>query len=1050
MKCPRCQAENPSSSKYCAECATPLPTSRVSRVGATETIQTAARELTTGSTFAGRYQVIEELGRGGMGRVYKVYDTKTREKIALKLLKPEISSDADAIERFGNELRLARKVSHRNVCRMYDLGDDRGTHYITMEYVSGEDLKSMIRMSGSLSLGMLLSVGRQAADGLAEAHGLGVVHRDLKPQNIMIDRSGSAKIMDFGIARSVREKGMTGPSVMIGTPEYMSPEQSEAKEVDHRSDIYSLGVILYEMATSRVPFEGETALSVAMKHKGEKPKDPGHLNPGIPADLGGVILKCLEKDKSIRYQSAADLRAELERIEKGLPTTERVVSARKSFTSKEITVKFSLKKLVLPILAAVVVPATALFVWRLIPKQISVSAPKIENSVAVISFENQTGDKSYDYLQKAIPNLLITNLERSGNLYVATWERMRDLLKQLEKDNVESITADLGFELSRVEGIKTVALGTYTKAGEMFVTDVKLLDAETKRLLKSASSRGEGVDSILRTQIDELSGEIVKGIGLAPEREAAGQRAVAEVTTSSMEAYHYYLKGYEEQAQYLYPEALESFKKAVNIDPAFAKAYQGLSAAYENMWETRASHEAMEKAMALSRRATEKERLYIEADYAAYIEQDREKSIRILKELLNKYPKEKYAYGYMADQYGFYESEKAAEVLQRALAVDPNYAMAVNTLGLHYRYQGEFRKALELFNKYASVSPEKADPLDSLANLFFREGKLEDAEAKFKEALSMRPDFVWATLALHYIAALKEDYSEAVRLLDGLISGMSGEANGWFFAGIPKGYLRIWLGSREKAAREFDVILEIADRLGNTEMAALINLVKAWFFYDQGELELSRDSYKKFETYFGHGMPARYYWYVTGNKPRQAFSSFYYGLLELKEGRIPSAKSRLEEMRSFLPKDKIEKDPDYFCLRGEILLAEGKAREAIALLKSAPPKVLISLSYGPTMVVYNLPFLQDALARAYEQAGERDKAIAEYERLTSFRSRTKEPFLVHPKYHYRLARLYEQKGQKEKTAERYRRFLDLWKDADPGLPEVEDAKSRLAGLQGNR
>src|SRR4030042_2007183 len=247
-KCPTCHSDNPDALKFCGECGTRLPPPQGHPTVVTETLKTPVHELTTGSTFAGRYQVIEELGHGGMGKVYKVFDAKIKEKVALKLIKPEIASDNDTIERFGNELRLARKISQRNVCRMFDMGESESAHFITMEYVHGEDLKSMIHMSGSLSLGMLLSVGKQVCDGLAEAHSLGVVHRDLKPQNIMIDKNGNAKIMDFGIARSVREKGITGPSVMIGTPEYMSPEQAEAKEVDHLSDIYSFGAILYKMA----------------------------------------------------------------------------------------------------------------------------------------------------------------------------------------------------------------------------------------------------------------------------------------------------------------------------------------------------------------------------------------------------------------------------------------------------------------------------------------------------------------------------------------------------------------------------------------------------------------------------------------------------------------------------------------------------------------------------------------------------------------------------------------------------------------------------------
>jgi len=219
-------------------------------------------ELTTGSTFAGRYQIIEELGKGGMGRVYKVLDTKISEKIALKLIKPEVASDRETIERFSNELKLARKIRHKNVCGMFDIGEADGSHFITMEYVSGEDLKAMIRMSTGLTMGTVLSIGKQVCQGLAEAHSLGVVHRDLKPQNIMIDRGGNAKIMDFGIARSVREKGITGAGIMIGTPEYMSPEQTEAKDVDQRSDIYSLGIILYEMATGRVPLNSASTMTM--------------------------------------------------------------------------------------------------------------------------------------------------------------------------------------------------------------------------------------------------------------------------------------------------------------------------------------------------------------------------------------------------------------------------------------------------------------------------------------------------------------------------------------------------------------------------------------------------------------------------------------------------------------------------------------------------------------------------------------------------------------------------------------------------------------------
>jgi len=250
MKCPRCDSDNPNDSAYCSRCGTKLlKASAPASVTRTATYLASPRELTVGGTFAGRYQVTEELGKGGMGRVYKAYDTEIREHVALKVLNPEIAADESVIERFRNELKLARRVSHRNVCRMFDLGRDGDTAYISMEYVSGEDLKMLLRRIGHLPARKAVVFGEQIADGLAEAHRLGVVHRDLKPQNIMIDRDGNARIMDFGIARALKTKGITDPGMVIGTPDYMAPEQFEGKDADQRTDIYALGAILYEMLT---------------------------------------------------------------------------------------------------------------------------------------------------------------------------------------------------------------------------------------------------------------------------------------------------------------------------------------------------------------------------------------------------------------------------------------------------------------------------------------------------------------------------------------------------------------------------------------------------------------------------------------------------------------------------------------------------------------------------------------------------------------------------------------------------------------------------------
>jgi serine/threonine protein kinase len=348
MKCPRCQNENPEGTRFCGRCGRELPGSGETVASGTATFQTPGKGLERGTTFARRFEIIEEIGKGGMGTVYKAYDSKIREVVALKLLKPEIASDLEVIERFRNEIKLARQVSHRHVCRMYDLGEEWLSIYISMEYVAGEDLKRFIHRAGHLNEAKALDLAKQILEGLVEAHRLGVIHRDLKPQNIMIDRDGNAKIMDFGIARSLHTKGVTGTGVIIGTPEYMAPEQAEARDVDHRADIYALGAILFEMVTGRVPFEGETPLSIVLKHRSEPPVDPQTINAQLSVGMSRVILKCLEKSRDRRFQSAGEVLEALAAVEKGLPATRQVTARSKPLTTREITVKFSLKKILVP------------------------------------------------------------------------------------------------------------------------------------------------------------------------------------------------------------------------------------------------------------------------------------------------------------------------------------------------------------------------------------------------------------------------------------------------------------------------------------------------------------------------------------------------------------------------------------------------------------------------------------------------------------------------------------------------------------------------------
>lgn len=1039
MICPKCHSDNPSDSRFCSKCGTQIIPSEGVPYSQTETLQTPVKELARGSVFASRYEIIEELGKGGMGKVYKVFDKDIKEAVALKLLKPEIASDQETIERFRNELKYARNIGHRNVCRMYDLGKAEGTHYITMEYVAGEDLKSFIRRSGQLTVGKAVFIGKQVCEGLAEAHRLGVVHRDLKPQNIMIDKEGNARIMDFGIARSVKAKGITGAGVMIGTPEYMSPEQVEGKEADSRSDIYSLGVILYEMLTGRVPFEGDTPLSVAVKQKTETPCDPKTLNAQVPSDLSEVVLKCMSKEKERRYQKAQEVLSELVNIEKGIPTTERVTVKKEPLTSREITVKFRLKKLFIPALAVIVLAALGVTGWLLIPRK-----PGVKHSIAVISFKNQTGDKAFDYLQEAIPNLLITNLEQSRYLRVTTWERMADLLRQMGKENVQVIDKDLGFNLCLRSGIEAIVTGSFIKAGDMFATDAKVFDVKTKNLLKSASSKSKGVDSILKSQIDELSREIARGVGLSQRALEAAPLRIADMTTSSMDAYDCFLKGRESYDNMYYDQARQFLEKAVALDPTFATAYLLLANTYYSLGNRKATNEAFEKAKTYSEKATEKESLFIEAGYAAMVERNPGKRLRILNEITKKYPEEKRAYyllGFYFDTRGMLP--EAIKEYDKVLELDPNYGVALNQLAYAYMSLENYKKAEEYLKRYAAAFPKEANPLDSLAEFYLKMGKLDEAIAKYKEALDVKPDFFQSCSNISYIQALKENYPEAIKWIDQYIARAPSpglKAGGYSL----KAFYYVWLGSFNRSLREIETAKEMRVAGGaKEESRAALDGLKAWIYYESGDIEAGRKSMKNWEDYCMAVVLDEY-------KPAyQEECIFYSGLADIKQGRIESAKSRLAEMNVLLPKvDSSSKSLTIFfynLLSAEVLLAEGEVEKAIAVMEKTEVPEMIN-TYINSLEYYNIPPLRDVLARAYVKKGERDKAIAEYERLITLDPQSKDRRLINPLYHYRLARLYDEKGLKEKAKQEFEKFLSLWKDADPGRPEVEDAKKRVANL----
>jgi len=729
MKCPKCNSDNPETQQFCGKCGTKLVSAKDIAASSTKSLVTAREELTTGSMFAGRYKIVEELGEGGMGKVYKVIDKQLNEEVALKLIRPEIASDKKTVKRFRNELKLSRKIIHRNVGRMYELMEDEGSLFITMEYVPGQDLWGLIKQTGRLAIGTTISIAKQVCEGLAEAHRLGVIHRDLKSHNILIDKRGEARIVDFGIARSLTGKSITRVGAMIGTPEYMSPEQTEAKELDHRSDIYSLGVILYEMVTGQLPFEGDTPLSVAMKHKGQIPTDPKELNPQIPGALSQLILKCLEKDKENRYQDAEELRLELENIELSIPTIERAAPRKKTTTSKEITVTFNLRRFCILALAAAVLVIAAAVIWRFLPQKGTISSPPDTPSIAVLPFEDFSPEKDQEHFCEGLRESIIHALKQARSLRVPATTSM---FKGKDRDYRQ---------IGQTLKVKTVLDGSVQKDEDKVRIIAKLIDITDESIMWTGQFDPEQqdifsiLDMISMSIADKLKVNLMEG-----EKTGTVKRY-----TQDPEAWDRYSWGryfWNKHTEDGIKTAINYFELAIEQDPSYALAHAGLADCYIELgfWGYQQPNEAFPKAKNAALKAVNLDDTLAEAhtslgEVLLYHEWDWERAESEFKraiELNPNYATAHQSYAVFLSLVGKFD--ESLDHIKRVQGLDPGSPIINTQVGMSYLAMRKYGPAIDAFRRALLIHEGSWRAHSGLAGAYFEKGMYEEFFAEIEKA----------------------------------------------------------------------------------------------------------------------------------------------------------------------------------------------------------------------------------------------------------------------------------------------------------------------------